>query len=69
MLNKFLEMYYSSLTPEDNHHYNYESLEKGLETCLRAMGPNFDDNQLLFMVMFPIGNRHVTVALTRSAGC
>ncbi|EFA08236.2 uncharacterized protein LOC103313914 [Tribolium castaneum] len=50
LLEKFLDMYYSSLTPEDNHEYNYESLEKGLETCLRAMCANFGEKYLMLMI-------------------
>jgi hypothetical protein len=51
LLDRFLEMYYRSLTPEDNHEYNYESLEKGLETCLRTMSNYLPEKQLMFMVI------------------
>ncbi|KAJ3624749.1 hypothetical protein MTP99_018349 [Tenebrio molitor] len=50
LLDRFLEMYYRSLTPEDNHEYNYESLEKGLETCLRTMSNYLPEKQLMFMI-------------------
>lgn len=51
LLDRFLDMYYRSLTPENHHEYNYESLEKGLETCLRAMSLQFSEKSLMFMVI------------------
>ncbi|RZB73491.1 hypothetical protein BDFB_010276, partial [Asbolus verrucosus] len=50
LADRFLEIYYRSLTPENLHDYNYESLEEGLETCIRAMSMHFTEKQLMFMI-------------------
>lgn len=43
-------MYYASITPEESHDYNYESLEKILEECLSAMSFHLSEKQQVFVV-------------------
>lgn len=51
ILERFLDMHYRSVTPENNEEYNYSLLEKGLDKCLRAMTQTFEEPDLTFTVL------------------